>query len=97
MKTFRLRLSWKNALVEVEMRNSEVGMKYVKDGEVRWTPVVRKRRKMSVRNARSEDGDNSGNSNVRLNLIEGRKSLVRYREVNGIPGIYIRGSFASLR
>ena len=36
--------------------------------------------------ARSEDSDDSGNSNVKLNLIEGR-SLV-----DGIPGIYIRGS-----
>ena len=46
------------ALVEVEMRNGEVGMKYVKDGEARWTSVVR--RKTS---ARSDDGDNSGNLN----------------------------------
>ena len=30
------------ALVEVEMRNGEVGMKYVKDGEAGWTPVVRR-------------------------------------------------------
>ena len=31
--------------------------------------------------ARSEDGDNSGKFNIKLNLIEGR-SLVRYRKVN---------------
>ena len=30
------------------MRNGEVGMKYVKDGEVGWTPVVRRRRKKSA-------------------------------------------------
>ena len=45
------------------MRNGEVGMKYVKDGEAGWTLVVRKRR------ARSEDGDDSGTSNIKLNLI----------------------------
>ena len=68
----------------VEMRNWEVGMKYVKDEEVGWTPVVKRRKK----SARSEDGGNSGNLNVRLNLIEGR-SLVRYSEVKGIPGIFV--------
>ena len=43
------------------------------------------RRKKS---ARSEDGNNSANWNVRLDLLKGR-NLVRYKEVNGIPGIYI--------
>ena len=57
-------------------------MKYMKDGEAGWIPGVRRRR----RSPRSEDGDDSGNSNIKLNLIEGR-SLVRYREVNGIPEI----------
>ena len=32
-----------------------------------WTPVVSRRRKKS---ARSEDGDDSGNSNIELNLKE---------------------------
>ena len=36
-----------------------------------------------------KDSDDSGNSNIKLNLIEGR-SLVR--KVNGIPEIYICGS-----
>ena len=62
MKTFRLRLSCKTASVEV--RNGEVGMKYVKmqgwDG-----PLVRRRRRRK-RSVRSEDGDDSGNSNIRL-------------------------------
>ena len=56
-------------------------------------PVVRRRRKKS---ARSEHGDDSGNSNIKLNLIKGR-SWVRYRDINGIPGIYIRGSLQVLR
>ena len=54
------------------MRNGEVGMKYVKDGEAGWTPVVRCRMKKS---SRSEDGDDSGNSNVELNLIDERSLL----------------------
>ena len=74
--------------VEVEMRNGEVGVKSVKDGKAGWTPMVRRRRKTS---AWSEDGNNSGNLNVGLYLIEGR-SLVRNREVNGIPGISVHGS-----
>ena len=44
--------------------------------------------KRMQKNARIEDVDDSGNLNIKLKLIEGR-SLVRYREVNGIPGIYI--------
>ena len=47
------------ASVEVEMRNGEVGMKYMKDGEVGWTPVVVRRKK----SARSKDGDESENLN----------------------------------
>ena len=31
------------------MRNGEMGVKYIKDGAVGWTPVVRKRRKKSAR------------------------------------------------
>ena len=34
--------------VEVEMRNGEVSVKYEKDGDVGWTPVVKRRRKESV-------------------------------------------------
>ena len=40
-------------------------MKYVRNGVVRWTPVVKRRK-----STKSEDCDNSGNSNE-LNLIEG--------------------------
>ena len=43
------------------MRNGEVGGKYEKDGEVSWTPVVRRRKKPI---ARSEESDSSGNLNV---------------------------------
>ena len=74
----------------VEMRNREVGMKYVKGGEVGWTPEVRRKK-----SARNEDGDDSDNSNINLNLI--KRNLVRYREVNGIPGIKIRGSLRASR
>ena len=35
------------ALVEVAMRNGKVGMKYGKDREAAWTPVVRKRKKIA--------------------------------------------------
>ena len=42
--------------VEAEMRERKVCVRYVKDGEDRWSPVVRRRRKMS---ARSESGDSS--------------------------------------
>ena len=69
-------------------------MKYVTDGEVRWTSVVRRRRKKSTR---IEDGDDRGNSNIKLNLIEGGRGLVRYREINGITGIHIRGSLQASR
>ena len=45
MKTFRLG-RWKTVLwVEVEMRNGEVVMKYVKDRETGWNLVVRRRRR----------------------------------------------------
>ena len=44
--------------VEVEMRNAEMGVKYVMDGEVGWTPVVRRRRK------KSEESESSGNLNM---------------------------------
>ena len=50
----------------------------MKDGEAGWTAVVRRRRKKS---ARSEDGDNSANWNVRLDLIKGR-NLVRYGQLD---------------
>ena len=65
------------------MRNGEIGIKYVKDGEVGWTPVVRRRRKKSPR---SEEGESSGD----LNVNDKRRSLVRYRKVDGIPGLYPR-------
>ena len=64
------------ASVAVVMRNGEVGMKYVRDGELGWILVVRRRKKKS---AGSVDGDDSGNSNIKLNLIEGRINLLRYR------------------
>ena len=47
--------------MEVEIRNGEMCVKYVKDGAVCWTPVVRKRRKKS---ARSEESKSSGNLNA---------------------------------
>ena len=45
-------------------------MKYVKDEDVDWTPVVRRRRK--TKNVRSEDRGSSGNLNVndKRNLVE---------------------------
>ena len=54
------------------------GVKYVKDGDVGWIPVVRRRRKKC---ARSEESDSSGYVNDK------RRSLLRYRKVDGIPGI----------
>ena len=47
------------ASVDVGLRNGEVGMK---DGEARWAQVVRRRKK----SARSEDHDDSGNSNIKF-------------------------------
>ena len=39
--------------VEVEMMNREMGVKYLRDGEVGWTPVVRRRNKvLGVRRVR---------------------------------------------
>ena len=35
--------------VEVELRNGAMGVKYVKDGDVDWTPIVRRRRKKCAR------------------------------------------------
>ncbi len=72
------------------MRNGEVGVKYVKDGELGWIPVVRRRRKKS---ARSEESESSGNVNVNNK----RRSLVMYRKVDGIPRIYIRESLKAAR
>ena len=51
------------------MRNGEVGMEYVKDREVGWTPVVSRRRKKS---ASSEESESSGN----LNMNDKRRSLI---------------------
>ena len=42
--------------VEAEVREGNVGVRYVKVGEEGWTPVVRRRRKTSTR---SESGDSS--------------------------------------
>ena len=69
--------------VEVETKNCDMGLKYVKDGEVGWTPAVRRRRKKS---ARSKESESSGN----LNVNNKRRSLVRYRRWPGIQGIYPR-------
>ena len=41
-------------------------------------------------------GDDSGNLNIKLNLIEGG-SLLRYSEVNGMPEIDIRGGLQGSR
>ena len=65
--------------VVVEMRNGEMG---VRDREVGWTPVVRRRRNKS---AWSEESESSGN----LNVNDKRRSLVRYRKVDVILEIYI--------
>ena len=43
--------------MEVEIRNGEMGVKYIKDGEVGWTPDVRRRKK----NARREESESRGN------------------------------------
>ena len=67
-------------------------MEYVKDGKGGWIPVVRRRKK----SARSEDGDDSGNLNIKLNLIEVR-IVVWQRKANGIPGVYICGSLQASR
>ena len=72
------------------MRNGEMGVTYVKDGEVSWTPVVRWWRRKS---ARSEESESSGN----LNVNNKRRSLVRYRKVYGIPRIFIRVNLKALR
>ena len=53
----------------------------MKDGEVGWTPVVRRWKK----SARSEESDSSGDLNVMMDLNKGR-SLVWYK-VEKIPGI----------
>ena len=60
--------------VEVEMRNWEIDMKYVMNGEVGWTLAVRRRKK----NARSEESV----SNRNLNVSDKSISLM-YREVLG--------------
>ena len=46
---------------EVEMKNGEMGVKYVKDGEVGCTPVVR---------TRSEESERSRNLNKKLGDVE---------------------------
>ena len=83
MKMYREVLSWRTGSMEVAMRNGEMDVKYVKDGEVGWTPDVRRWRKKSTR---SEENESSGN----LNMNNKRRSMVRYRKVDGIPVIYIR-------
>ena len=54
----------------VEMRNREIGVKYVKDGG--WITVVRRRKK----SARSESRGN----------LNDKKKLGNYRKVDGITG-----------
>ena len=73
----------------VEIRNGKMGVKNVKDGEVGWTQVVRRRKKSS----RSEKTESCGN----LNVNDKRRSLVRYRKVDGIPGINIRENLKASR
>ena len=57
-------------------------MNYVKDGEVDWTPVVKRRKETSAEN---EEHGSCGN----LNLNDTQRSLVRYRKVDGILRIFI--------
>ena len=70
--------------MEVEIRNWEMGVKCVKDGDVGWTPVMGRKRKKS---ARSEESKSSGNLNVN------NKSLVRYMKMDGIPEEFISRKF----
>ena len=70
--------------VEAEVREEKVGVRYVKDGEEGWTPVVR--RKTS---ARRESGDSSCDLD-----LDGWK-LVEYRCF--IPGAYIHGRNPTVR
>ena len=44
----------------VVIRNGKMGVKYVKDGVVGWTPVLRRRKKST----RSEQSESSGNLDV---------------------------------
>ena len=60
--------------VEVEMRNGKMGVKYVKGGEMGWSPVLRKRK-----SARSEESESSRN----LNVNGKRRILVRCRKATG--------------
>ena len=60
------------------MRNGEMCVEYVEDGEVGWTRVVRRRRKKSARSEESESSEN-------LNVNDQRRSLVRHRKVEFIP------------
>ena len=63
-----------------------MGVKYVKDGEVGWTPVMRRRRK---KNARSEESESSGN----LNVNNERRNLAMYRKMDWIPKNLSPGKF----
>ena len=63
--------------------NGEVGVKYVRDVEVKCTPVVMRRRKR-VWKVKTKD------LNLRVHLNEG-KSKVHYREVGVVPVIFLHG------
>ena len=55
------------------MKNEEMCVNYVKDGEVGWTPVVRRRRKKSVRSEEIESSEN-------LNVRDKRRRWTLYQE-----------------
>ena len=60
--------------VEMEMRNGEVDVKNIKDGKVGPTPDERRRGKK-----RSEESDNSGNLNIKMDFNKGRNLVGRPR------------------
>ena len=62
----------------------KVGVRYVKDGEAGWTPMVRRKGKKS----------GSGGSSCDLDLMEGHKWSI---DASGIPGVCIHGGNPRVR
>ena len=67
--------------VEVEMRNGEVDVKYEKDGEVVWIPVVRKKK--------TEESNSSWHLNVLMDLNKERKKNLVVLKFEGISRINV--------
>ena len=81
--------------VEFEMREGKPGVKFRQGGEEEWTPVVRKRNRKKRKALVNHSDESCESSDEDLKITRHSRS-VKYRAVNGEPGLRIqRGSTMS--